>query len=55
MIDRKWNNSRKESTPIFLDEDGKILWIPGFPPAEFAKVTAGTTKVIRLTYRNSGT
>jgi tRNA(Ile)-lysidine synthase len=55
MIDRKWNNSRKESTPIILDEDGKILWIPDFPPAEFAKVSASTTKVIRLTYRNSGT
>ena len=55
MIDRKWNNSQKERTPIFLDQGGKILWIPGFPPAEFAKVSEDTTKVIRLTYRHSST
>ena len=55
MIDRKWTNKQKLETPIFLNDSGEILWIPGFPPAESAKVTQADVRVIHLTYRHSGT
>jgi hypothetical protein len=33
-----------------VDEEDEILWIPGFPPSESAKVTKDDLRVIRLTY-----
>jgi tRNA(Ile)-lysidine synthase len=55
MIDRKWTETQKVETPIFLNCSNDIVWIPGFPPAEFSKVTRADKWVIRLTYRLSGT
>lgn len=50
MIDRKWSQIRKENCPIVVDRRGQILWVPGFPPAESAKLEASIARVIRLTY-----
>jgi hypothetical protein len=50
MIDQKWSHNRKTETPLILDNDGNIIWIPGFPPSENWKITASTEKVIHLTY-----
>ncbi|HAD20881.1 MAG TPA: tRNA lysidine(34) synthetase TilS [Opitutae bacterium] len=50
MIDHKWSRKRKTETPLILDNDGNIIWIPGFPPSENWKITASTRKVIHLTY-----
>jgi tRNA(Ile)-lysidine synthase len=50
MIDRKWTQKQKIETPVIVDEQDVILWIPGFPPAESAKVTKDDRRVIRLTY-----
>ena len=55
MIDRKWSESKKTKTPIFYSCSNQVLWVPGFPPVECAKVTAVDKRVIRLTYRLSGT
>ena len=55
MIDRKWTDSQKVRTPIFLNHQDKILWVPGFAPAEFVKVSDKDFWVIRLTYRRSNT
>ena len=50
MIDRKWSQKQKTETPVLVDEEDEILWIPGFPPSESAKVTKDDRRVIRLTY-----
>ena len=55
MIDRKWSESQKVETPVFVNSSNEIVWIPGFPPAEFTKVTPTDKWVIRLTYGYSGT
>jgi len=43
------------NTPIFLDQKEEIIWIPGFAPAESAKVSKADLRVIRLTYQQSDT
>ena len=50
MIDRKWSQKQKIETPVLVDEEDEILWIPGFPPCKRAKVTKDDRRVIRLTY-----
>ena len=55
MIDRKWTETQKVQTPIFLNCENEIVWIPGFAPAEFTKVTVADKSVIRLTYRHTDT
>ena len=55
MIDRKWKAEKKVETPVFLNSSDQIIWIPGFPPADFAKVSSAGDWVIRLTYQYSGT
>jgi len=55
MIDRKWSKAKKINTPIFLDQKEEIIWIPGFAPAESAKVSKTDLRVIRLTYQQSDT
>ena len=51
MIDRKWTEIKKTETPIFLNHKGDILWVPGFPPSDFTKVSACNDWVIHLTYQ----
>jgi len=52
MIDHKWSQQKKDETPVFINNSEKILWVPGFPPAEIAKVKHGDLRVIRLTYKS---
>jgi len=52
MIDQKWSQQKKDETPVFINNAEKILWVPGFPPAEIAKVKHGDLRVIRLTYNS---
>jgi len=51
MIDLKWDTSRKIETPVFFNHKDEVLWLPGFPPADFAKVNPQCNRVIRLTYQ----
>ena len=55
MIDRQWDQHKKENCPLITDQNDRILWIPGFPPDHSSRITANTTEVIRLTYKESGT
>ena len=55
MIDRKWTKARRNETPIFVDANDSILWVPGFPPCDAMKITPSTTSVIRLTYSHTET
>jgi tRNA(Ile)-lysidine synthase len=55
MIDRQWDQQKKEKCPLVADQDDKILWIPGFPPDHSSRITANNVEVIRLTYKESGT
>jgi tRNA(Ile)-lysidine synthase len=55
MIDRKWSKAKKTNTPIFLNQKEEVIWIPGFAPAESAKVSKADLRVIRLTYQQSDT
>ena len=55
MIDRKWTKARRDETPIFVDGNDSILWVPGFPPCDAMKITPSTTSVIRLTYSHTET
>tara|TARA_B100001057_G_scaffold33179_1_gene30133 strand:+ start:77 stop:1525 length:1449 start_codon:yes stop_codon:yes gene_type:complete len=50
MIDRKWSQLRKECTPMIVDKNAQILWIPGFAPSESVKLDDTSNRVIRLTY-----
>lgn len=55
MIDRQWDQHKKENCPLITDQNDRILWIPGFPPDHSSRITADTREVIRLTYKESGT
>ena len=53
MIDRKWDQDTKDTVPLIVNSDNKIMWIPGFPPAKERSVSNLSEKVIRLTYHQS--
>jgi tRNA(Ile)-lysidine synthase len=50
MIDRKFDQITKDSTPLILDSNGEIIWVPGFAPAETQRVDESDRLVIHLTY-----
>ena len=54
MIDKKWDQTKKNSTPVITDSKNEILWIPGFPPANSSSISAADDRVIRLTYTKTG-
>jgi tRNA(Ile)-lysidine synthase len=51
MIDRKFDQSTKDSTPVILNFSGEIIWVPGFAPAETRRVNDSDEQVIHLTCR----
>jgi tRNA(Ile)-lysidine synthase len=36
--------------PVVTDSAGRVLWVPGLPPTECARVQPGATRAVRLTY-----
>ncbi len=50
FVNRKIPADRRKSWPLVCEPDGKIVWIPGFPPAEGSKITDTSVTVVRLTY-----
>ncbi len=50
FIDHKVPLWLRDALPVVVSSEGTILWIPGLPPAEQAKVKATSEQVIRLTY-----
>jgi tRNA(Ile)-lysidine synthase len=55
FIDRKIPKPVRKSLPLFINDSGEVLWVPGFAPAERYKVQPSTNWALRLTYqtRNS--
>ncbi|MBM31621.1 MAG: tRNA lysidine(34) synthetase TilS [Chloroflexi bacterium] len=49
MIDKKIPTIWRKNIPIVVKND-RIVWIVGFPPADWAKVTQNTTKIVNLRY-----
>jgi tRNA(Ile)-lysidine synthase len=54
FVNRKVPVEKRGVLPVICSGDGGILWVPGFAPAEDAKVTYSSTAGVQLTYR-SGT
>ena len=51
FVDAKIHAERRDSVPIVVTpSDGRIAWIAGFPPADWAKVAGGDTSCVRLTW-----
>jgi len=50
FVNRKIPADRRSTLPVVRAADGEILWVPGFPPAEMAKVTDQTAAGVQLTY-----
>lgn len=50
MTNAKWTTDKKNQTPVITNSDQEIIWIPGFPPSEFLKITDSSRRVIHLTY-----
>lgn len=49
--ERKIKANLRKQLPFITDTAGKILWIPGLPPAEYAKVKSNTKLCVFLIYK----
>ncbi|HEU5079384.1 MAG TPA: tRNA lysidine(34) synthetase TilS [Opitutaceae bacterium] len=54
FVNRKIAAPLRRQLPIIVRADGRIVWVPGLPPAEQSKVTGDSVTVVQLTY-TSGT
>ena len=51
FVDAKIPAERRDSVPIVVTpSDGRIAWIGGFPPADWAKVADGDSSSVKLTW-----
>ncbi|MDA0724547.1 MAG: tRNA lysidine(34) synthetase TilS [Verrucomicrobia bacterium] len=50
FIDKKVPPPLRDKLPVIVSESDDILWVPGLPPAEKAKLVESSGRVIRLTY-----
>ena len=51
LVDSKIPAERRDSVPIVVTRsDGRIAWIGGFPPADWAKVADGDSSCVKLTW-----
>ena len=48
---RRIGLSERNKLPIVCDHNGSILWVPGLPPSEQARLQPGVNRALRLTYR----
>jgi tRNA(Ile)-lysidine synthase len=52
LVDAHIPRSERDALPLVCSARG-IVWVPGGPPAEWAKVRAGTTNVVRIRASNA--
>ena len=50
FIDRKIPKPLRKTLPLFINDSGEVLWVPGFAPAESCRVRPSTNWALRLTY-----
>ena len=55
FVDRKVPRGERSRRPVVCSESGDILWCPGLPPAQTAKVDPSSSCALRLTYRATHT
>ena len=53
FIDEKVPASQRAAVPIVCDEDG-ILWVAGVRRADRARITDGTSTILKIAYRKGG-
>ena len=54
FVDAKVPAERRDSVPIVvMPSDGRIAWIAGFAPAEWAKVNDGDASCVKLSWRDA--
>jgi tRNA(Ile)-lysidine synthase len=53
LINRKIPAERREALPVVL-AGAEILWVPGLPPADFARLAGPTKGALRLTWLGLG-
>ncbi|MDP4693374.1 MAG: tRNA lysidine(34) synthetase TilS [Opitutales bacterium] len=51
FIDRYIPQRERKQLPVVSTSSGKIIWVPGFPPADTMKLSPTTKLALRLTYR----
>jgi tRNA(Ile)-lysidine synthase len=51
FTNRKVPSTERAKLPVICSADGRILWIPGFPPAADSKITEHSVTAVQLTYR----
>lgn len=54
FVDRKVPAAERSRLPVVF-VGSKIVWVPGFPPAEASKINKLTKAVVQLTYDGGGT
>lgn len=50
FIERKIDRTRRDQLPVFTNQENEILWVPGIPPSDAAKLAFGSQAALRLTY-----
>ena len=50
FVNRRIARGLRGRLPLVCAADGAILWVPGLPPAQEARVREGTTMAVQLTY-----
>ncbi len=50
FINRKIPAGRRLSLPVACDTHGRIIWVPGLPPADDVKISDNSSVGLRLTY-----
>ena len=50
FVNRRIARGLRDRLPLICTADGAILWVPGLPPAQEARVREGTTMAVQLTY-----
>ena len=51
FIDRQIPIWERKQLPLVILGSGSIAWVPGFPPADNLKISAGTKIALKLTYQ----
>ncbi len=54
LVDRKVPRASRDTTPIVVDAQGRIVWVAGHVVAHEMRVTATTTRMLLLTLRPAG-
>ncbi|MCI0342551.1 MAG: tRNA lysidine(34) synthetase TilS [Planctomycetales bacterium] len=54
LVDRKVPRDVRDILPVLEDASGRILWVPGSPPADEARLTPTTREVLRVEWIPTG-